>query len=87
MHSFGLSLVKYCITPLLLYIFFNFKANAENGQQAATAVFSRLYIAGVVITVVPEHGVESRGAQPLQIINVANNGDTAEEDEVIVNCH
>ena len=52
-----------------------------------TAVFSRSYIADVVITVVRRHEAEGHGAQSLQVINAANNGDTAEEDEVIVNCH
>lgn len=48
-----------------------------------TAVFSRLYIAGAVTTVVPERDAEGPGAQSPQAINLANSGATAEEEEVI----
>lgn len=38
---------------------------------------------GVVITAVPEHDAEGSGVQSLQTTDLANDGATAEEDELL----
>ena len=76
------TLWDFCCSNSLYRVLFR-QVNAGKGLQMATAVFSRLYIAGAVTTVVPERDAEGPGAQSPQAINLGNNGVTAEEEEVI----